>query len=271
MFRVSVFSLLGFLALLSSVRGFSLPSRTSIKLKKNTPGSSSSGNGNFNRPSLKLNALGTNDADEDDNEKRGEKSAAGNGAESSNPLAGLINWAQSEEGKEDLRIYGTSLAVALVLRTFVVEPRWIPSLSMYPTFDIGDQLAVDKLSKVARPYQRRDVVVFTPPDAFSIFSDRRGEALIKRVVAVAGDVVEIKDGGHLFINGEKQEEKYTNEDALYEWGPQTVPKGCVLVLGDNRNHSLDGHVWGFLPTDNIIGRAVFKYWPPWRAGGIAVE
>ena len=63
-----------------------------------------------------------------------------------------------------------------------------------------------------------------------------------------------------------QEEPYTAEDAAYEFGPVTVPPGTVLVLGDNRNHSLDGHIWGFLPTKNVIGRAVFVYWPPWRLG-----
>ena len=50
--------------------------------------------------------------------------------------------------------------------------------------------------------------------------------------------------------------------------PQQVPAGCLMVLGDNRNHSLDSHVWGFLPKENVIGRAVFKYWPVWRARGI---
>lgn len=59
-----------------------------------------------------------------------------------------------------------------------------------------------------------------------------------------------------------------NQEPDYKWGPETVPEGMVMVLGDNRNHSLDSHIWGFLPTENVIGRAVFKYWPPWRAGAI---
>lgn len=80
-----------------------------------------------------------------------------------------------------------------------------------------------------------------------------------------GDEVEVK-GGKLFVNCEEQVESYVAEDADYEFGPVKVPKDAVLVLGDNRNHSLDGHIWGFLPTKNIIGRAVFVYWPPWRCG-----
>lgn len=80
-----------------------------------------------------------------------------------------------------------------------------------------------------------------------------------------GDEVEVKMG-KLYINGDRQDEEYTAEDAQYEFGPVVVPPNSVLVLGDNRNHSLDGHIWGFLPTKNIIGRAVFVYWPPWRVG-----
>jgi signal peptidase I len=72
--------------------------------------------------------------------------------------------------------------------------------------------------------------------------------------------------GKLSINGILQDEPFTSEDAQYEFGPVTVPPGKVFVLGDNRNHSLDGHILGFLPTKNVIGRAVFVYWPPWRVG-----
>lgn len=172
--------------------------------------------------------------------------------------------------QEDLKTFFTSLTVALFIRAIFVEPRFIPSLSMYPSFDVGDQLTVDKISKNWRAYQRRDVVVFNPPDSFYKVAgqDRNGEALIKRIVALAGDTVEIKDGGHLYINGEFQEETFTNELARYNFGPVTVPPGNVFVLGDNRNASLDGHIWGFLPVENIIGRATLKFWPPWHVGTV---
>lgn len=177
-------------------------------------------------------------------------------------------WFASPEGKEDVKTYTISLGIALLIRLLIIEPRYIPSLSMYPTFEVGDQLAVEKVTKRIRPFNRKEVVVFNPPETFrEIVGDSRKakEALIKRIVAVEGDKVEVL-GGKLFVNGVQQDEPFTAEDAEYEFGPVIVPPGDVLVLGDNRNHSLDGHIWGFLPAENVIGRAVFVYWPPWRLG-----
>jgi len=182
-------------------------------------------------------------------------------------------WWNSDEGRDDVRTYLISLSIALLLRFTIIEPRFIPSLSMYPTFDVGDQLAVEKVTKRLKPFYRQEVVVFNPPQSFrDILVDQYGqdgsrarEALIKRIVAIEGDEVEVKRG-KLYVNGDQQDEPYTAEDANYEFGPVIVPSDCVLVLGDNRNHSLDGHIWGFLPNRNIIGRAVFVYWPPWRVG-----
>lgn len=188
-------------------------------------------------------------------------------------LDSIRNWLRSDEGREDVKTYFFSLFIALLLRFTIIEPRYIPSLSMYPTFDVGDQLAVEKVTKRIKPLYRNEVVVFMPPPAFQEImenqygadSSKRREALIKRIVAIEGDKVEVKRG-KLFVNGEPQDEPFTAEDAQYQFGPVIVPPGNVLVLGDNRNHSLDGHIWGFLPKDNIIGRAVFVYWPPWRLG-----
>lgn len=189
-------------------------------------------------------------------------------------FSGIQNWMKSPEAKEDIKTYFTSLFVALLLRFIIIEPRFIPSLSMYPTFDIGDQIAVEKVTKRIKPLYRREVVVFRPPSAFQeVIQKQYGgpskiqrEALIKRIVAIAGDTVQVDRQGVLLINGVAQEEPYTAELANYIFGPVTVPPGNVLVLGDNRNQSLDGHIWGFLPEENVIGRAVFKYWPPWRVG-----
>lgn len=218
-------------------------------------------------------AAGSTDADEE--VKRAKPAAVQPPSEpkpDKGPIQNFIDTIQNlgPEEREDVKTFFVSLSVALFIRSVFVEPRFIPSLSMYPTFDVGDQLTVDKISKNWRDYQRRDVVVFNPPPAFNAYvgADRAGEALIKRIVALEGDVVQVKAGGDLFINGEKQEETFTNEKAAYEFGPVTVPKGCVLVLGDNRNASLDGHIWGPLPLENIIGRATLKFWPPWHVGTV---
>lgn len=192
--------------------------------------------------------------------------------ESEGILASIKSWFVSDEGKADVKTYFTSLFVALLIRFTIIEPRYIPSLSMYPTFDVGDQLAVEKVTKRLKPFYRNEVVVFDPPQSFrDIMENQYGdkskgkEALIKRIVAINGDKVEVKRG-KVFINDEQMDEPWTAEDAGYTFGPVVVPPGNVLVLGDNRNQSLDGHIWGFLPTKNVIGRAVFVYWPPWRVG-----
>jgi signal peptidase I len=187
-------------------------------------------------------------------------------------IASIVSWFTSDDGREDVKVYFISLFVALLIRFTIIEPRFIPSLSMYPTFEVGDQLAVEKVTKRIKPFYRNEVVVFNPPQTFrDIVENQYGdkskgkEALIKRIVAIEGDKVEVKRG-KLVINNEVQKEPWTAEDAEYTFGPVVVPPGSVLVLGDNRNHSLDGHIWGFLPTSNVIGRAVFVYWPPWRLG-----
>lgn len=136
-----------------------------------------SGDNNFEDPNP-----GGMRKDEEPNQRRGE-----------NFFDTLKSWLRSEEGKEDVKTYTTSLVIALLLRLTVIEPRYIPSLSMYPTFEVGDQLAVEKISKRIRPFDRNEVVVFNPPSRFKQIiennyggsSKKSKEALIKRIVAVA--------------------------------------------------------------------------------------
>ena len=233
--------------------------------------SSSGGNGGGSGGGNGRGRRRRDDKNNDDNDENDE-----DGKASRSLLSRLRRWAKSAEGREDIFTYGISVVLAILVRTFAVEPRYIPSLSMYPTFDVGDQLFVEKISNkwFGRPVQRGDVVVFSPPQALlDILTKEYGdsteskpkEALIKRVVATEGDRAQVKRDGKLYVNGEAQEDAFTKEDkANYKYGPITVPKDNVLVLGDNRNESLDGHIWGCLPTDNIIGRAICVYWPPWR-------
>merc|ERR1712224_934315 len=114
-----------------------------------------------------------------------------------------------EEAVEFLKEFVPTFAFFLAIRTFIVEPRYIPSLSMYPTFDINDQLAVEKVSKLSRPPLRGEVVVFNPPDRMKELSSRSdGGAAIKRVVAVAGDTVEVRTN-RLYVNDQQLNEPYT--------------------------------------------------------------
>eukprot|EP00282_Hemiselmis_andersenii_P000703 CAMPEP_0114135726 /NCGR_PEP_ID=MMETSP0043_2-20121206/14842_1 /TAXON_ID=464988 /ORGANISM="Hemiselmis andersenii, Strain CCMP644" /LENGTH=301 /DNA_ID=CAMNT_0001229447 /DNA_START=6 /DNA_END=911 /DNA_ORIENTATION=+ len=204
-----------------------------------------------------------------DNNKKDDPSDAADEEDRPGFVQEIVNWFNSEDGREEAFQWTVTFTLALSFRIFILEPRFIPSLSMYPTFEVGDQLAVDKVSKFWREYQRKDVVVFRSPPAFAKFVDKgkAEEDLIKRIVAIEGDKVQVKNG-LLYVNDQKVDEPYTFEEAEYDYGPKVVPQGCVLVFGDNRNESLDSHIWGELPKENIIGRAVVKYWPPNRAGTV---
>ena len=158
------------------------------------------------------------------------------------------------------------LALALLLRWAVVEPRWIPSGSMLPTLELQDRVLVEKIRpKLGQSLPLGTIVVFHPPEALLAAGYDAKAALIKRVVGRSGDVIEVK-GGQLYRNGEAAAEPWLAEPMLYHFGPVTVPVGNLLVLGDNRNASLDSHLWGPLPSQEVIGTALVRYWPLNRIG-----
>jgi signal peptidase I len=158
--------------------------------------------------------------------------------------------------------------VALLLRWLVVEPRWIPSGSMLPTLQLQDRILVEKVRPhLGRNFKPGTVVVFHPPAQLVDAGYNHSSALIKRVVAGPGDRVEIL-GGRLLRNGARVEPDWSAEAMDYEFGPVVVPPGHLLVLGDNRNASLDSHVWGPLPRQEVIGTAFWRYWPLQRFGPI---
>jgi signal peptidase I len=171
---------------------------------------------------------------------------------------------------EDVQTVGVTLVVSLLLRTFVAEPRYIPSLSMFPGLDVGDRLVAEKLTyKLSHGPERGDVVIFHPPaELLRKAGYPADEVFIKRVVAVAGDTVEVHRGV-TFINGvsmQPLESTFTMEAPRYELQALTVPEGNIFVMGDNRNNSYDSHAWGPLPVENVLGRACFMYWPPNKVG-----
>ncbi|MFZ0409184.1 MAG: signal peptidase I [Cyanobium sp.] len=160
------------------------------------------------------------------------------------------------------------LLLALLLRWVVVEPRWIPSGSMLPTLQLQDRILVEKLRpRFGQPLSRGTIVVFHPPAALQAAGYDPAAALIKRVVAVAGDRIAVRDG-QLQRNDRPVPEAWRREPMDYVLAPLTVPPGHVLVLGDNRNASLDSHLWGPLPVEDVIGTAIWRYWPLERFGPI---
>jgi signal peptidase I len=161
--------------------------------------------------------------------------------------------------------------LALVLRWAVLEPRWIPSGSMHPALQLQDRVLVEKLrARLHRPIPIGTVVVFHPPAALLAAGYDPKAALIKRVVAQAGDAVEVRDGV-LWRNGSKAAIDWSAEPMDYQLEPLTVPPDHLLVLGDNRNASLDSHLCGPLPQRALIGTAVLRYWPLNRFGWLRIS
>ena len=198
-----------------------------------------------------------------------------------------------------------TFALYLGIRHFIAEARYIPSGSMLPGLRVQDRLLVEKLTYLRRSPRRGEIVVFNSPYSFDpVLSLSTGpspsvircvfanlpfaafvpglghsacDAYIKRVVAISGDLVVINPKGELLVNGEKANEFYvTNYCPLDVYGMSnclplsaTVPVGHVIALGDNRRNSWDGRFWPggpFLPEDQIIGRAVWRFWPLNRLG-----
>jgi signal peptidase I len=188
--------------------------------------------------------------------------------------------------REYVEAFGIAIILALIIRTFFIQAYKIPSGSMEPTLLIGDHILVNKLDFGLRmpdslfgaqplssvipygrylfrlePIHRGEVVVFVfPPDPTKDF--------IKRVIAVGGDTVEVR-GKSVYVNGTKVDDPHAYYDPSESqvtisprdhYGPATVPKGDVFVMGDNRDRSYDSRFWGFVPDNNVEGRAMVIYW-----------
>ncbi len=179
--------------------------------------------------------------------------------------------------RENLEVLGTAFVLALIIKFFLIQAFSIPSGSMLNTLQIGDYLLVNKLSygirnplnnKVVIPLgtpKRGDVVVF-------LFPQDTSKDYIKRVIGLPGDKIQITNK-KVYINGklyETPQAQYTDkfvipapqspiDSARDNFGPVTVPPNAFFVMGDNRDHSYDSRFWGFVPMDNLKGKALFIY------------
>jgi signal peptidase I len=169
--------------------------------------------------------------------------------------------------RDNIQILAIALVMALVIRLFIAEPRYIPSDSMVPTLQVGDRLVVEKISYRFRPPVLGDIVVFDPPEQLQQLGFHGDQAFIKRIIGEPGQTIQIHQG-NVYINQQALSEDYIAEPPHYEMPPVQIPDGSYFVMGDNRNNSNDSHVWGFLPNGNIIGRAVFRFWTPDRVGRV---
>lgn len=163
-----------------------------------------------------------------------------------------------------------ALLLSTVVRRFVVETYEVPTGSMIPTIEIGDRILSEKITYYTSEPQAGDIVTFTNPiDPETV--------LVKRTIAVAGDVVDIDDStGTLYINGQAQDESYTYGKPTYELPstysgvdisyPYTVPQGTIWVMGDNRTNSSDSRYFGPVDVETVTGRVFFRYWPFDRFG-----
>lgn len=182
----------------------------------------------------------------------------------------LITSEQSNRWKnvwENLQIVIIAVVLAFLIRTFIAEPRYIPSDSMLPTLEQGDRLIVEKISYRFQIPQRGDIIVFEPPLQLQMQGYTVDQAFIKRVIGKPGETVAVSNG-KVYLNNQPLPENYIFQPPNYNLAPVKVPNGQLFVMGDNRNNSNDSHIWGFLPAKKVIGHAIFRFWPLNRSGSV---
>lgn len=158
-----------------------------------------------------------------------------------------------------------AIVIAVLIVTFVGQRTIVHEISMEPTLSEGDNLIVEKISSRFGLLKKGDIIIFKSP-----FDKRE---LIKRLIAVEGDTVELKDGrvyvnGELFLIGDPEDEPYTPPAANPEDNKITIPEGYVYVLGDNRPYSHDSTEFGPIEKNRITGKAIFRFFPYNKIGKI---
>lgn len=153
--------------------------------------------------------------------------------------------------------------IALFIRTFFVGNFKIPTTSMVPTLKVGDRLLSNNIIYKIREPKRGEIIIFKFPE--------RKKYLVKRLIGLPKERIMIKDG-KVYINGRIIDNPLINNRYYYSFGEYGVeneieiPENSYYVLGDNSFNSDDSRFWGFVPKKNLVGKALFIYWPPWRMG-----
>ena len=156
--------------------------------------------------------------------------------------------------REIIEIILIALVITFVVQTWLFETFVVEGDSMLDTLRDGDRVLVNKFLFNLREPERGDIVVFPYPD-------QTERELIKRVVAVSGEVVEMQEGD-LFINGNRVSEDYLTRRGAETFPPVRVPARSVYVLGDNRENSDDSRLFGPISQDTLTGRTSLVFWPP---------
>ncbi|MEC4805341.1 MAG: signal peptidase I [Jaaginema sp. PMC 1079.18] len=184
-----------------------------------------------------------------------------------NPVPPRESFSGWRDRLSHLQTFAIAIVLALLLRIFVAEPRYIPSDSMFPTLKIGDRVVIEKISYNLHPPQRGDIVVFSPPPQLQRQGYKPDQAFIKRIIGEAEHTVSVRNQ-QVYIDDQALPENYIAEAPAYDLDTLPIPPQTVFVMGDNRNNSNDSHIWGVLPNKQIIGRAIFRFWPLNRIGWV---
>ena len=191
-----------------------------------------------------------------------------------------------------------ALIIALATRYYIVTSTIVKQTSMYPTLKENERLILDRTRRITDgEYKRGDIITFEAPsdvkrgaevdlnNKIAIYNyapegpsnriiynvlELNKVSYIKRIIAVAGDRVQIKDG-NVYINGKKIEEEYLAEGVTTKtayYNDLVVPEGCIYVMGDNRDESMDSRIFGCIPLEKVEGKVVLRYWPISKFGNI---
>jgi signal peptidase I len=149
--------------------------------------------------------------------------------------------------------------IVLVVNVFLAQATRVEGQSMEPNLHNDQRLVIEKVSYHFHPPRRGDIIVIKLPSRHS------DPPLIKRVVGLPGETIEVRDG-HVYVDGHVLEESYLNQLTFGDQPPHTISSGHVFVLGDNRGASNDSRAFGEVALSDIVGRAWLRYWPPDQAG-----